>query len=376
MLAELCPAPPDWRVDWPALVERFDWVAAMVGVPQDRNYHREGDVATHTRMVLEVLAGSAGFRALPPGERALVFTAALMHDIGKPACTRPDEHGGYTSLGHSRRGEHMARRILWRLGASFAEREQVAALVRFHEAPFFVIDDEDCQRRVYAISQAARCDHLAILAAADGRGRDCRDPADRHHIVDNAALFAEYCLEHDCASKPREFVSDLARYQYFHKVGRDPDYAPHDDTWGEAIVMAGLPGVGKDYWIERNCADYEVVSLDEIRAELGIAAGEPQGRVVAEGRARARRVLRAQRPLVWNATNLSRKHRQGLVGLFADYRARVRIVYLEVDEELLRRRNRERADPVPGRVIERMIDKWTVPDLTEAHIVDCHVDDE
>lgn len=43
------------RTDWPALLNQFDWVRAMVGVPQDPIYHAEGDVATHTRMAYEVI---------------------------------------------------------------------------------------------------------------------------------------------------------------------------------------------------------------------------------------------------------------------------------------------------------------------------------
>ncbi len=58
------------------------------------------------------------------------------------------------------------------------------------------------------------------------------------------------------------------------------------------------------------------------------------------------------------------------VGLFADYRARVRIVYLEVPPGQLRRQNRERPDAVPDRVIDRLMAKWEVPDPFEGHQVD------
>jgi tRNA uridine 5-carbamoylmethylation protein Kti12 len=57
------------------------------------------------------------------------------------------------------------------------------------------------------------------------------------------------------------------------------------------------------------------------------------------------------------------------IRLFADYGARVRIVYVEVPEDDLRRQNRQRSAVVPTRVIERMLDRWEVPDLAEAHEV-------
>jgi hypothetical protein len=41
--------------DWSHLEQTFDWVADMKGVPQDKIHHAEGDVATHTQMVLKEL---------------------------------------------------------------------------------------------------------------------------------------------------------------------------------------------------------------------------------------------------------------------------------------------------------------------------------
>jgi predicted kinase len=289
-----------------------------------------------------------------------------MHDIGKPACTRRDEDGSITSRGHSARGANLARHILWRLATPFAEREQLVAMIRWHESPFFVIDDSDCQRRVYGISQRARCDLLAIAATADGRGRECADPADQRRILDNVELFIEYCRDHDCLSGPRAFPSRLSRFLYFRKTGRDPDYEAYDDCRFDAVLMSGLPAAGKDHWIREHCPELPVVSLDEIRSELKIDPDGPQGKVVNEGRERARTHLRAQRSFVWNATNLRRDHRERLVSLFTSYGARVRIVYLEVPEPVLRRRNRERESPVPERVLKRMIDNWSVPEVVEA----------
>src|SRR3954468_11712259 len=89
-----CPVPPDWRIDWGALLAACPWLRTLDGVPQDAVYHAEGDVLTHTRMVAEALVGLAAWRALPDTQRAVLFAAALLHDIGKPSCTQiePDGH--------------------------------------------------------------------------------------------------------------------------------------------------------------------------------------------------------------------------------------------------------------------------------------------
>jgi predicted kinase len=76
---------------------------------------------------------------------------------------------------------------------------------------------------------------------------------------------------------------------------------------------------------------------------------------------------RAGLPLIWNATNLSRSRRAGIIDLCADYQATVQIVYCEAGEAECRRRNRARERPVPERAIARMIARWETPDLTECH---------
>ncbi|WP_428263281.1 AAA family ATPase [Haliangium sp.] len=361
-----CPSPPDWALPWQRLRDRYEWVEALHGCPQDRAFHAEGDVGIHTRMACEALAGSAGFRALPEAERRIVFAAVLLHDVAKPACTK-HEGGRISSRGHSSRGDILARRMLWRQGIEFAQREAICALIRHHQVPFFLIDRDDSRKLAYRVSQSTRCDHLALVAWADGVGRRCADPADQQRILDNVALFREYCREHECLIEPRRFPSDHSRFLYFHKPDRDPNYHAHDDTTCEVTLMAGLPGAGKDHWIRHNARDCEVVSLDAIRVELGVDPAAPQGRVVDAGRRRARQLLQRRRALVWNATNLSRQLREQLVALFAGYGARIRIVYVEDGEDTIRARNRARKDPVPERVIDKLLTRWTVPTRADAH---------
>ena len=115
-----CPEPPDWTLDWEALLRRFAWLRALEGTPQEPDYHAEGDVLTHTRMVAEALIADGGWRALEPERRSVLFAAALLHDVAKPACTQIAADGGISSPGHARAGSTMAREILTR-GEGFAD---------------------------------------------------------------------------------------------------------------------------------------------------------------------------------------------------------------------------------------------------------------
>ena len=79
--------------------------------------------------------------------------------------------------------------------------------------------------------------------------------------------------------------------------------------------------------------------------------------------------LRARAPFVWNATNLSRQRRGPILDMLADYKAKVRVVYVEAPAATLFAQNRGRKEAVPEAVIRRMTERWEVPGLTEAHEV-------
>jgi putative nucleotidyltransferase with HDIG domain len=357
---------PFESLTWDELDSRYDWIRAMRGTQQDPVHHAEGDVWIHTRMVLDSLRALETFRGLSPEERRVAFAGALMHDVGKPHTTRTDDAGRTTSLGHSTHGATLARQILWRMGMPFRERERVVALVRHHQAPFWLLEREDPRALVIRIAETARCDLLALVSEADARGRTC---ADQPRILENIDLFRVACEEEGVLRRSFPFPSAHARFQFFSGAQRDPTYAPHESFACEVVLMSGFPGAGKDRWIAENVASSPVVSLDRIRTELGVDPADDQGTVVSRAREEARAHLRAGRSFVWNATNVSKRIRAQCIRIFSDYGARVRIVWVEAPEETLRTQNRSRAKPVPEAVLDTLIDKWELPDTTEAHDV-------
>ena len=96
-------------------------VAAMKGVEQSPDYHPEGDVFTHTMLLLSHLQAPA---------ETLAY-GCLLHDVGKPVCIqRTGER--LTFYGHTEKGAEMAEEILKRLKRSRATWERVGYLVRNH----------------------------------------------------------------------------------------------------------------------------------------------------------------------------------------------------------------------------------------------------
>ncbi len=188
--------------------------------------------------------------------------------------------------------------------------------------------------------------------------------------------FREQAEELACLQAPFQFKSNHSRFSYFHK-SRESNKSRiearrnvYDDTRFEVILMAGLPGAGKDRWIRKNAEALPVVSLDAIRSRMGIAPDKDQAKVIHAARDEARQLMRNGKPFVWNATNVTRFIRDPLVKFFHEYNARIRIVYVEPPTfQELRKRNEGRDNAVPDQVLENLANKLEVPDVSEAHEV-------
>ena len=84
-------------------------------------------------------------------------------------------------------------------------------------------------------------------------------------------------------------------------------------------------------------------------------------------REQCREHLRAGRDFAFNATNITRQMRGRWIDLFADYSARVEVVYLEPPLRTILTQNQRRAKAVPETVIERLLEKLEPPTITECH---------
>ena len=107
------------------LAELLPEISAMKGVEQPPQFHPEGDVWTHTLMMLEMLK---------PGCSPTLAWGVLLHDVGKPSTftppTGPD--GRIRFDRHVDVGTRMAEEICRRLRFSNEDTEQIAALVANH----------------------------------------------------------------------------------------------------------------------------------------------------------------------------------------------------------------------------------------------------
>jgi len=100
-------------------------IASMKGVEQPPQFHPEGDVWTHTLLMLE---------KLPVASAATLAWGVLLHDVGKPPTFTPPvgPQGRIRFDEHVEVGTRMAEEICRRLRFSNEDIEQIAALVANH----------------------------------------------------------------------------------------------------------------------------------------------------------------------------------------------------------------------------------------------------
>lgn len=369
------------NIDWYGIENALSsYVLPMSKTEQNPEFHAEGDVWTHTKLVCETLVRLKAFLELTEQEQQSVFLAALLHDIGKIPTTRWED-GRWTSPNHTLVGSKMARQFLWRdMGLcgtpqKLQFRETVCSLIRYHSFPPHAIDDPDGKRKIISIAaNGMNCPVftvklLCVLCEADALGRQCLQERDRVSMAEQIQLCKEFAQENNCYTVPFPFPSTHTRYSYLSGKKIAPEVHLYDDTWGEVILMAGLPGTGKDTWIQEHYPELPMISLDEIRKELRITPAENQSKVIETARERARELLRKKQSFVWNATNVTPMVRGKQIQLFTQYSAAVRIVYLETDWQEQLRRNTGRNAVVPEAAICHMLEEMVLPEMKEAACV-------
>jgi tRNA nucleotidyltransferase (CCA-adding enzyme) len=158
------------------LLRFFPEVEAIVGVPQEPDWHPEGDVWVHTMMVLDE---AAKLRSGDPQDDLALMFGALAHDFGKPATTRTIG-GRITSYEHDVKGAVIAEAFLQKLRAPRELERKVEALVRHHLAPALFHKNGATPKAYRRLARdlalsGVHSDLLLRVATADHLGRTTDD---------------------------------------------------------------------------------------------------------------------------------------------------------------------------------------------------------
>lgn len=147
------------------LFEAIPQLRGLDQIPQDPRWHPEGDVWTHTLLVIENLPTNATFA---------MSLAALLHDTGKASTTKILETGAITAHGHEEISADLALSILDSFNTDVLLKEEVVFLVRYHMMAHNKDTTVKSLRRLIRKGGSDLVDQLLQHGVADVAG-GCRD---------------------------------------------------------------------------------------------------------------------------------------------------------------------------------------------------------
>jgi len=204
----------------------FPELAALRHIPQDAQWHPEGDVLTHTCHALDALVELPAWKDAPEADRIVLSLAVLAHDFGKATCTQTVLREGrprIVSPGHEVAGAGLAEAFLARIQAPNAVVERVLPLVTQHMA-HFQAPTPRAIRRLARRLQPETVTRLCVVMTADAHGRP---PLPR--------------VTPDAVEAIRGAARDLAV----------EDAAPRPILLGRHLLALGFPaGPGMGHWLE------------------------------------------------------------------------------------------------------------------------------
>ena len=200
----------------------FPELKALIGVPQNPVYHAEGDVWTHTMMVLDE-AAKLRDRASNP---YWFMLSAVVHDFGKAVCTE-EKDGVLHAYLHETKGLPLAEAFLRRITGERKLMDYVLNMVEYHMKPNTVAGARSAEKvTTRMFDRSVDPEGLICMALADDRGRITQAPATNHEefLYERLAVYRElmarpYVMGRDLIEaglKPgAEFTEIL---QYAHKL--------------------------------------------------------------------------------------------------------------------------------------------------------------
>ena len=181
----------------------------IVGVPQNPQFHAEGDVWTHTMMVLDKAARYRDKAENPKG----FMLAALCHDYGKAICTEVVD-GRIRSIGHETEGLPLVEAFLNRITSETRLINYVLNLCALHMKPNALVGMNAGMKSTNKMfSQARDPAALVYMAMADNYGRIMAKGITPHEDF----LFERLRIYKDIMSKPFVRGRDLI------EAGLEPD---------------------------------------------------------------------------------------------------------------------------------------------------------
>lgn len=153
------------------ILDYFPELKALIGVPQNPQWHPEGDVWTHTLMAVDKMV------TLKTGNEKhdlKMMFGVLCHDFGKATHTQimPDK---ITAIGHEKAGVEPTKKFLYRITNEHDLIQSVLPLVEYHLAPSIYFKNKAKNSTIRRLSLKVNIEALVTVARADFLGRTTQE---------------------------------------------------------------------------------------------------------------------------------------------------------------------------------------------------------
>lgn len=210
----------------------FPELEALIGLPQNKKYHLEGDVWVHTMMVLDQAAKLREYTADP-----LAFMmSALCHDFGKAVATEV-VNGELHAYDHETKGLPIIENFLKRITGELALRKYVLNMAELHMKPnMMAAQGSSVKSTNRMLDQSVDPEGLLCLAIADGLGKISPRPYVSHNdfFRERLSIYKEYMSRPQVSGRdlidsglmPDKSFSDYLAYAHkLHLAGVEKDSA-------------------------------------------------------------------------------------------------------------------------------------------------------